>query len=37
MAVFKIGNVIFEWDDEKAALNLSKHGISFFEAATIFS
>jgi uncharacterized protein len=36
MAVFRIGNVVFEWDDEKAASNLSKHGISFFEAATVF-
>ncbi len=26
----------FEWDDEKAARNLAKHGISFPEAATVF-
>ena len=26
----------FEWDEEKAASNLSKHGISFLAAATIF-
>ena len=26
----------FEWDDEKAARNLAKHGISFQEAATVF-
>ena len=25
-----------EWDDEKAALNLEKHGVSFEEAATVF-
>lgn len=24
----------YEWDDEKAAANLAKHGVSFFEAAT---
>ena len=24
----------FEWDDDKAAKNLSKHGIAFAEAAT---
>ncbi len=24
----------FEWDDEKAAANLKKHGVSFEEAAT---
>ena len=26
----------FEWDPEKAANNLGKHGISFIEAATVF-
>lgn len=26
----------FEWDADKAAKNLTKHGISFHEAATIF-
>jgi uncharacterized protein len=26
----------FEWDPEKAARNVSKHGVSFNEAATIF-
>jgi len=26
----------FEWDSEKAATNLSKHGISFDEAETVF-
>jgi uncharacterized protein len=28
--------VIFEWDPEKAAANVEKHGVSFHEAATIF-
>lgn len=27
----------FEWDDEKAAQNVSKHGVSFSEAATVFA
>lgn len=27
----------FEWDDEKAAANLSKHGVSFDEANTVFN
>jgi uncharacterized DUF497 family protein len=27
----------FEWDKEKAKTNLNKHGISFVEAATVFS
>lgn len=26
----------FEWDENKAAVNLSKHGISFEEARTVF-
>jgi uncharacterized protein len=27
----------FEWDESKATLNLRKHGISFEEAASVFS
>ena len=27
----------FEWDEEKAALNLRKHGISFEDAALVFN
>ena len=26
----------FEWDADKAALNVAKHGVSFEEAATVF-
>jgi uncharacterized protein len=26
----------FEWDESKAASNLSKHGVSFEEAKTVF-
>ena len=26
----------FDWDDNKAATNMSKHGVSFVEAATVF-
>jgi uncharacterized protein len=26
----------FEWDPEKAAVNLKKHGVTFQEAATVF-
>ena len=29
--------VEFEWDPEKAATNLKKDGVSFSEAATVFS
>jgi uncharacterized protein len=27
----------FRWDDDKATANLAKHGVSFAEAATMFS
>jgi hypothetical protein len=27
----------FEWEEEKAAENLAKHGVSFPEAATVFA
>ena len=27
----------FEWDSDKAASNLAKHGVSFFEGATVFA
>jgi len=30
-------DVEFEWDDEKAEINLEKHGVGFEEAATIFN
>ena len=26
----------FEWDDQKAASNLLKHGVSFDEAVSVF-
>ena len=26
----------FEWDDEKDASNITKHGVSFHESATVF-
>ena len=29
-------NAEFEWDPEKAAANLRKHGVDFSEAATVF-
>ncbi len=30
-------NLIFEWDENKAQLNLGKHKISFEEAKTVFN
>ena len=30
-------NNFFEWDDEKAAINISLHGISFEEAITVMA
>lgn len=29
--------MVYEWDPEKAAANLKKHGVSFREAASAFS
>jgi uncharacterized DUF497 family protein len=29
-------NLRFEWDDNKAAANIQKHGVSFEEAQTVF-
>ena len=36
MAVVIIDDVVFEWDDQKSASNLAKHGVTFEESATIF-
>ncbi|MEO7027912.1 MAG: BrnT family toxin [Acidobacteriaceae bacterium] len=36
MVRFDVGGLHFEWDGEKAASNLKKHGVSFLEAATAF-
>ena len=30
-------SLTFEWDEEKAAENLTKHGVSFSEASTVFA
>ena len=29
--------IVFEWDPKKASANLTKHGISFEEASTVFA
>ena len=31
-----MNRLLFEWDDEKAAINLKKHGVSFQTAALVF-
>jgi uncharacterized DUF497 family protein len=36
MQSFEIDGFVFEWDDAKAAANIEKHGISFYEAASVF-
>ncbi|HEY5330715.1 MAG TPA: BrnT family toxin [Acidobacteriaceae bacterium] len=36
MENFTLGNLIFEWDDRKAASNIRNHTVSFPEAATAF-
>jgi uncharacterized DUF497 family protein len=33
---FRIGYLVFEWDDRKAAVNAEKHGVALEDAATIF-
>ena len=36
--IFKADKValLFDWDSNKSAINLKKHGVSFGEAATVF-
>ena len=29
-------NISFDWDSDKAAINIAKHGVSFEEAETVF-
>jgi hypothetical protein len=36
MRDYRLGRLIFEWDDAKAASNELKHGVTFAEAATAF-
>ena len=36
MYIIIMKNNFFEWDDKKNALNIEKHGLSFYEAATVF-
>lgn len=31
-----MAELVFEWDERKAAANLAKHGVSFLAAAAIF-
>ena len=33
---FRLGNMIFEYDDDKNRINLDKHGISLKNAALVF-
>lgn len=33
---FSLNGVKFEWDSEKCAVNLRKHGVKFEEAAEVF-
>jgi uncharacterized protein len=35
--ILYILNMVFEWDSAKAAANLTKHDVSFEEAATVFA
>jgi uncharacterized protein len=33
---FILGVILFDWDEEKARINLDKHGVSFDEATSVF-
>ena len=33
---FEVGGLKFEWSDEKAEINIKKHGIYFEDAALVF-
>jgi len=34
--VYRLQGVEFEWDDQKAQLNITNHGVTFEEAAEVF-
>ncbi len=34
--VYRLQNLEFEWDSNKAQINLGKHGVTFTEAAEVF-
>lgn len=34
--IFRLQDIEFEWDEEKYAVNLRKHGVKFEEAAEVF-
>ena len=36
MEEYEVGGLSFEWDDEKAKINVKKHGIYFEDAALVF-
>jgi uncharacterized DUF497 family protein len=36
MGELRLGDLEFEWDDAKARSKLSKHGVSFLEATSVF-
>ncbi|MBQ6774559.1 MAG: BrnT family toxin [Synergistaceae bacterium] len=33
---FRLGDILFTWDDEKEKINIRKHGVNFREAAAAF-
>jgi uncharacterized DUF497 family protein len=35
-SVYRLQGIDFEWDKNKAEINLEKHGVSFEEAAEVF-
>ncbi|MEH2073832.1 MAG: hypothetical protein V7K57_05490 [Nostoc sp.] len=37
VALYKVIDLEFEWDNQKASLNINKHRISFEAAKTVFN
>ena len=35
--MFEVNGRLFDWDAKKNTININKHGVSFKEAATVFS
>ena len=33
---YQLQGVLFEWDENKAKINIQKHGVTFEEAAEVF-
>ncbi len=34
--IYQLQGILFEWDENKAKINIQKHGVTFEEAAEVF-